>query len=102
MNYEDWLAQFKWHLKRRTCIDDLNGAGIEDDELRVVFAEGESPLEAVRNIIEERGLDDCLADPWCGPSQDYWKKWEENNPFPHSSSIRLRRAVPESASTLSN
>lgn len=82
MRLEDWKKQFEWNLRRRAVLT-IKDAGIEESELQSWFSRGKAPLEAVLDFIENRGLDDCFADPWTGPSSEYWKNWERSNPFPH-------------------
>lgn len=80
-NFDLWSRQLDWHLKRRTLLT-RQDAGIEDEEVKAAFSRGLSPLDYVIEIIEAGGLDDVVADPWTGPSEQYWKNWERQNPLP--------------------
>ncbi len=76
-----WTAQFEWHLRRRTLLT-KNDADISEEDIKRAIQAGLSPLEYVREFIEDRNLDDCVEEPWTGPSPEYWREWEKNNPLP--------------------
>jgi hypothetical protein len=76
-----WKAQCEWHLRRRTLLT-KNDADISEEEMERAIQAGLSPLEFVREFIEDRDLDDCVERPEVGPSSAYWREWERQNPLP--------------------
>jgi hypothetical protein len=98
---ELWLKQVDWHLRRRACIT-LDDSGVPDSYTQTLFEQGISPMYAARDIIEDGSLDDCVSDPWVGPSKEYWAKWERENPFPDSDPAGLRHPVSGKTVSKSN
>lgn len=81
MDIDLFKRQVDWHLRRRALIT-IEDAGIEDAVLRRAMESEVEPLQMVKDFIEEAGIDDVTVDPWIGPSKEYWREWERNNPYP--------------------
>lgn len=92
MDKDLWLKQFDWHLQRRALITAVD-AGVDDNFTKRCIESNMSPEEAVVNLIEDGGLADVVENPWLGPSKEYWRKWERENPFPNNYAARHGRAV---------
>jgi hypothetical protein len=92
MNEDLWFQQFNWHLRRRALIT-VEDAGVDKNFTKRYFEQGVDPKDAVIDFIEDGGLDDVVENPWVGPSKEYWRKWERENPFPNNDTARHGRAV---------